>query len=68
MEGQELQGDDTEDALQTVHSLWQLNGLVGVLSHLGVVLATKDNRPTLMEKEKLVRLTVIPQSLHLVAL
>lgn len=45
MEGQELQGDDTEDALQTVHSMWQLNGLVGILTDVGVILATKDDRP-----------------------
>lgn len=50
MEGQELQRDDAEDALQTVHSMWQLDGLVGVLSHLRVVLATNDDGPTLMER------------------
>lgn len=32
MQGQELQGDDAEDALQTIHSLWEFNGLVGILS------------------------------------
>lgn len=51
VEGQKLQGYDTEDALQTVHSMWQLNGLVGFLSHLRVILATKDDGPTLMEQE-----------------
>lgn len=51
MEGQELQGDDTEDALQTVHSMWQLNGLVGILTNVGVILATKDDRPALVEAE-----------------
>lgn len=48
VEWQELQGDDTEDALQTVHSVWQLNCLVGILSNLRVVLATQDDGPTLM--------------------
>lgn len=51
VEGHELQGDDTEDALQAVHNMWQLNGLVGVLSHVRVVLATNDDGPTLMERE-----------------
>lgn len=51
MEGQELQGDDTEDALQTVHSMWQLNGLVGILNHVGVILATEHDRPALEEAE-----------------
>lgn len=50
VERQELQGDDTEDALQTVHSMWQLDGLVGILSHLRVVLATQDDGPTLMAR------------------
>lgn len=49
MEGQELKGDDTKDALQTVHSVWQLNGLVGVLTHFRVILATEDDWPALME-------------------
>ncbi len=64
VEGQELQGDDTKDALQTVHSLRQLNGLVGILSHLRVVLATKDNGPALMEEESQARLTLVCQSVH----
>lgn len=50
VEGHELQGDDAEDALQTVHSMWQLYSLVGILRHLRVVLATNDDRPTLMER------------------
>lgn len=50
MEGQKLQGDDTEDALQTVHSMWQLYGLIGVLSHVLVVLATQDDGPTLLTR------------------
>ena len=58
VEGQELQGDDSEDALQTVDSLRQLDGLVGILSHLRVVLATEDDRPTLMER---VTLTLLSQ-------
>lgn len=58
MEGQELQGDDSEDALQTVDSLRQLDGLVGILSHLRVVLATEDDGPTLMER---VTLTLLSQ-------
>lgn len=49
MEGQELKGDDTEDALQAVHSVWQLNGLVGVLTHFRVILATEDDWPALEE-------------------
>lgn len=49
MEGQELKGDDTEDALQTVHSVWQLDGLVGVLTHFRVILAAEDDGPALME-------------------
>lgn len=59
VEGQELEGDDSEDALQTVDSLRQLDGLVGILSHLRVILATKDDGPTLMER---VRLTLHSQS------
>lgn len=47
MEGHELQGDDAEDALQTVHCLWQLNSLVGILSHVRVILATEDDGPAL---------------------
>lgn len=58
MEGQELKGNDTEDALQTVHSMWQLDGLVGVLTHVRVILATKDDGPTLMEIEMQARLSV----------
>ena len=58
VEGQELQGDDSEDALQTVDSLRQLDGLVGILSHLRVVLATEDDGPTLMER---VTLTLLSQ-------
>lgn len=46
MEWQELQGDDTEDALQTVHSMWELDGPVGISGHFGVVLATQDDGPT----------------------
>lgn len=55
MEGQELQWDDTEDALQTVHSMRQLNGLVGILCHFRVILATKDDGSPLMET--VIRLT-----------
>lgn len=51
MEGQELQGDNSEDALQAVHSLWQLNGLVGNLSHFGVILATEDDGSALVWTE-----------------
>lgn len=58
MEGQELKGNDAEDALQTVHSVWQLDGLVGVLTHIRVILATKDDGPTLMEIEMQARLSV----------
>lgn len=50
VERQELQGDDAQDALQTVHSVWQLDGLVGILSHLRVVLATQDDGPTLVAR------------------
>lgn len=59
MEGQELQGDDSEDALQTVHSLRQLNSVVGILSHLRVVLATKDDGPTLMKRESQITLVAL---------
>ncbi|KAG7230253.1 hypothetical protein INR49_024357, partial [Caranx melampygus] len=52
VERQELQGNDTEDTLQTVHGLGQLNGLVGILSHLRVVLTTQDDGPTLMARRK----------------
>lgn len=31
--------------------MWQLNGLVGIVSHVRVILATKDDGPTLMETE-----------------
>lgn len=34
VERHQLQGDDTEDALQTVHDLRQLNGLVGILAYI----------------------------------
>lgn len=51
MEGHELQGDNAEDALQAVHSLWQLNGLVGNLRHLRVVLATEDDGSPLTRAE-----------------
>ena len=43
MEGQELQGDDAEDALQTVHCVGQLNGLIGVLHGVGVLLRADDD-------------------------
>lgn len=59
LERQKLQGDDTEDALQTVHSLWQLNGLIGILSHLRVTLATEDDGPTLMETEALTLVSLL---------
>ena len=51
MEGQQLQRDDTEDTLQTVHGMWQLDGLVGILSHVRVILATQDDWPALTEIE-----------------
>ena len=66
MEGQELQGDDAEDALQTVHSVWQLEGVIGILHHLRVVLATKDDGPTLVERESRARtLTLVTGSMLL---
>lgn len=61
VEGHELQGDDTEDALQAVHSLRQLDGLVRVLSHLRVILATKDNGPTLTGREGVTGSTSVSQ-------
>lgn len=58
MEGQELQGDDAEDALQTVHSVRQLDGLVGILTHVGVILAAEDDWPALVEVETWATLSV----------
>lgn len=69
MEGHELQGDDAEDALQTVHCLWQLNSLVGILSHVRVILATEDDGPALIETETQTRFTFIQthyQLLHFI--
>lgn len=51
MEGQELQGNNAEDALQAVHSLGKLNGLVGNLSHFRVILAAEDDGSPLMWTE-----------------
>ena len=50
MEGHELEGDDTQDALQAVHCLGKFDGLIGVLSDLHVALAAQDDWPPLMEK------------------
>lgn len=66
VEGQELQGDDAEDALQTVHCVWQLDGVVGILLHVRVVLATKDDGPTLVERESRARTLTLAS--HFVAL
>jgi hypothetical protein len=52
VEGHELERNDTEDALKAVHCLWQLNGLVSILSDLRVVLATQDNGPPLTGRGK----------------
>ena len=43
VEGHKLQGDDTEDALETVHRLGQLDGLVRLPAHLRVATATQDD-------------------------
>lgn len=51
MEGQELQGDHAEDALQAVHGGGQLDHLVGELGALGVVLGAQYNRATLKQRK-----------------
>ena len=43
VEGQQLQRDDAEDALQAVHRVRQLDRLVGVLHDVLVVTATQDD-------------------------
>lgn len=64
MEGQELQRDNAEDALQAVHSLWQLNGLVGDLSHFRVILATEDDgSPLVWTQPEVSHVPVTHQSL-----
>ena len=47
MEGQQLQGDDAEDALQAVHAVRHIDGAARVLDGLVVVLVTDDNGPAL---------------------
>lgn len=51
MEGQELQGDHAEDALQAVHCGGQLDHLIRKLGTLGVILGAQDNRATLRQRE-----------------
>ena len=43
VEGEQLQGDDAEDALQAVHRVGQLDRPVGVLHGVLVVPATQDD-------------------------
>ena len=52
VEGHKLQGDDTEDALETVHRLGQLDGLIGILNDLLVALATQDDGTTLIVRQR----------------
>ena len=64
VEGQQLQGDDAQDALQAVHRVRQLDGLVGVLHDVLVVPATQDDGPALQEEERSVK-THVPARLCL---
>lgn len=47
MEGQELQWDDTEDALQAVHTVGHVDGVAGVLDGLVIVFVADHDGPTL---------------------
>ncbi len=53
MEGYELQWNDTEDALQTVHCVRQFNGLICHFADLWVILATKDYGAALKDIDKI---------------
>lgn len=47
MEGQQLQWDDAQDALQAVHTVRHFDGAAGVLDGLVVIFVTDHNRPAL---------------------
>ena len=55
VEGQQLQGDDAEDALETVHTVGHLDGAARVLHSLVVVLVTDDDGPALFQNQTLLR-------------
>lgn len=40
MEGQQLQGDDAQDALQTVHTVRHFDGAAGALDGLIIIFVT----------------------------
>lgn len=50
MEGHELQRNDAEDALQAIHCLGQLHGLIGTPGDLWVVAAAYDDGSSLRIK------------------
>ncbi len=47
MEGQQLQRDDAQDALQAVHTVRYFDGAAGVLDGLVIVFVTDHNGATL---------------------
>lgn len=59
MEGQQLQWDDAQDALQAVHTVRHFDGAAGVLDGLVVVFVTDDNGATLQMKRSTSSIGVI---------
>lgn len=58
MEGQQLQGDDAQDALQAVYALRYFDGATGVSDGLLVVfVADDDGTPLQMEQDSLRRIS-----------
>ena len=52
MEGQQLQRDDTQDALQAVHTVRHFDSAAGVLDGLIIIFVTDHNRTALSKPDK----------------
>lgn len=55
MEGEELQWNHTQDALQAVHGVGQLDRFICELGALGVILGAEYNRATLRQRNVITR-------------
>lgn len=55
MEGQQLQGDDAQDALQAVHAVRYFDGAAGVSDGLLVVFVADDDGTPLQKERDLLK-------------
>lgn len=53
MEGQKLERNHTQNALETVNRVGQLDGFICELGTLGVILGTQDDWTTLKQRDRL---------------